>query len=733
MASEQTSLTLREDAGEARVGTVLSTLLALTSDAALIFDRTGIVTLANDEALQLLAPSLQERQTLVGFDVRMLFPPAVGVTPSTPFACEELPVPCDGSSASIMRLRPDGRPMGLVVRCERVDETTGTYVLVAHPEQGGEAAEREHERLVEELSRANRRLSGTLDIVLGTLDSPSVGTLFERVLEELCETMDATGATVYLAERGGFHLRGTSESLAGAQVPRFLPAKRSLSRLALQAEHALRLRVLPPDGQALRRGRLARRSVMDEQTRVVHEIQASQLPPFSSFMMVPVRFGGNVIALIEVGWRSARMIPRDDAELLDAVTRYLSVQLVGAMSALRSQRREQLATLANELRDTLVASPVTRETCELVEEAVSRDLDCVCAPLIIGQGIEGHEVVLLPVSHEEVAVPSDLLSLEEGVTALMPDAPLSTWLREREEPCLGALVDSGAAEEGRVRFLALRPADAEPFDDLELNYLSQVADTARAVANGDQGRRRDHRISQALQSGMRSELQKVRGISSQGIYSSATKSAFVGGDFYDLIALPERRACVIMGDVSGKGVEAASVSAAVRTALGAYSWEGLDPAQMVRLLNDFLLGFSRIETFATLFVGIIDLSAATLAYCSAGHPPAIMLRACSGELEWLDVQSGVVGAFRDMTYRNGEIALSAGDVLLLYTDGTTEARATDGRFFGEEGLRDTVMREGVGGFEGLLDRLLATVDDFTGNNLDDDVAMVALRFDELGA
>ena len=177
---------------------------------------------------------------------------------------------------------------------------------------------------------------------------------------------------------------------------------------------------------------------------------------------------------------------------------------------------------------------------------------------------------------------------------------------------------------------------------------------------------------------MRSELQKVEGISAQGIYSSATEAAFVGGDFYDLIRLPDRRACVIMGDVSGKGVEAASVSAAVRTALGAYSWEGLAPARMVELLNDFLLGFARVETFATLFVGIVDLAAGELTYCSAGHPPAVILRAATGELMWLGVQSGVVGAFHDMRYRDGSVDLSAGDILLLYTDGTTEARARDG-------------------------------------------------------
>jgi serine phosphatase RsbU (regulator of sigma subunit) len=231
---------------------------------------------------------------------------------------------------------------------------------------------------------------------------------------------------------------------------------------------------------------------------------------------------------------------------------------------------------------------------------------------------------------------------------------------------------------------------------------------------------------------MRNELQLVEGLSSQSCYSSATEAAYVGGDFYDLVRLPERRACVIMGDVSGKGVEAASVSSAVKTALGAYAWEGLRPARMVDLLNDFLLGFSRVETFATLFVGIVDLGNGTLTYCSAGHPPAMLARASTGELVTLGVQSGVVGAFSGLRYQDGETVVRSGDVLVLYTDGVTEARNPDGAFFGEDGLRDAVSQEVSDGFEGLCDRLLHDVSTFTDYSLEDDVALVVLRFDDVG-
>ena len=98
----------------------------------------------------------------------------------------------------------------------------------------------------------------------------------------------------------------------------------------------------------------------------------------------------------------------------------------------------------------------------------------------------------------------------------------------------------------------------------------------------------------------------------------------------------------------------------------------------------------------------------------------------------LDEQSGVVGAFRAMSYHDGHVRLRVGDRLLLYTDGVTEARDPHGAFFGEQGLRDAVMEEASESDEGLLDRLLARIDSFTRRSLDDDVAMVTLRFDELG-
>ncbi len=738
-AMAKNSIVRRVDGiGERSISSTLSGLLALTSDAVLVFDGLGRILLANDAADALFAHS---GGSLVGMDVRAILPPAVGVVPQTPFSQNELPFAVDGTSSKLVCLCAGGTSVKLVVRCDAISAAGTTYLMVAHPSDAMQAAESEKNRLVGELTRANHRLSGTLKIILDTLGTTDVRELFSKVLEELTDTMEATGSIIYIAEQNGYHLRGVSSSLQGSRVPKFMPFGRTLETLATRAGKALRLRILAPADQELRLGRLTWRDVVDEGSREVHRVRQSMLPPFASFIAVPVWFGGHVIALIEVGWCQTHPMRREDAELLDAVTQYLSVQLLGAFSALRSRKEAHMDELASALRERLMSVDEggwEQLSHELVR--LSDELDAMVLAVRPSQDARNARIDfpgmgerLLPIEllHRMIDSGNDGEG-EACAVEVSAQSELGAWLNEQGVSALGVFLYAGTLWGEERACLVLRPDGEEPFDDLDMAFLRRAAQDVHELALGSEARQQSKHIAQALQTGMRNELQNVPGIAAQGIYSSATADALIGGDFYDLIRLPNRRACVIMGDVSGKGVEAASVSAAVKTALGAYSWQGLAPARMVALLNEFLLGFSRLETFATLFVGIVDLSAGTLVYCSAGHPPAILVRGATGEIETLDVQSGVVGAFHEMNYKNGSVGLSGGDMLLLYTDGTTEARAKDGSFFGDDGLRDAVMREAPRGFAHILDRLLETLDAFTSRSLEDDVAMVALRFDEVG-
>lgn len=732
-----------EGIGEGSLVGTLSRLLQLTSDAVLIFDGAGRVLLANEEAGEVFASGADG---LVGSDVREIFPELVDVDGRAqgdegPFVADSLPFPVDGSSSPVLARASDGSARAVTVRCESVQAPGETYLLVAGATDADIAQGRERERVVEDLKRANRRLSGAFNIVLDTLDAKDVGELFGRTLKSLYQTLEADGTVVYLAGDDGFHLRGVSGDIDTSRVPRFMHFGQAVESLATRAGKAVRLRVIAPSGDDLRQGRLTSREVTNEDTREVVRIQTRLLPPFTSFVAVPVWFDGQVISIIEVGWKRQHPLSKEDARLLDSVAHYLAVQLAGAFASMRAQRSARLDELLSDLREEVLGMGEEDDTHEVIARVLcdaADELEAAFVELDIGD--DGVVRAELPLTGP-YEISCDLDEVCDGyesdglaVAPLVAGSGLREALRDLGEPCEGVLVDGGVIVGKRRGALLLRPDGAEPFDDVERAFVYRLVSCTRDVVLGEQAHMENRRISQALQTGMKNELQQVEGISAQGIYSSATASAFVGGDFYDLIRLPGQRACVIMGDVSGKGIEAASVSAAVKTALGAYAWEGLAPARMVRTLNDFLLGFSRVETFATLFVGIVDLAAGTITYCSAGHPPALLVRADASEMTLLDVQSGVVGAFKDITYQDGTAVLAVGDVLLLYTDGTTEARDPSGAFFGEQGLRDMVMAESGEGkpFEGFLDRLLAHVEDFTGHELNDDVAMVALRFDGLG-
>ena len=729
-------------AGRAAVPGLFAALMALTSDAVLVFDSLGRVLSANPRAEELSGLTLAElTQTDIRdliFDASRLDASEDELAPATPLTQAPLPFAADGSTSVLSLRLATGGAARVRVRCDRVSAPGETYLSTLRALDAAYAREREHDRLVDELSLANKRLSGTLRIVLETIDVQDVSILFTEVLEQITDTLDASGTLLYLAGAEGFHLQGATRSLAARTIPQFLAYGEGIETMATRAGASLRLRLMAPGEQSLRSGALRWRELMDEETGVARRIPARQVPPFTSFICVPVWFGGHMIALMQVGWSEARPTRRDDARLLDSVAQYLSVELAAALSSLRAERTQRLDAAASRLREELADAPeLATGDLSLADQTLHDELQLTSAPIHTSAHQAGC-VVSLP-DGTQADLPASLDSLvaghvDGGVAVLRVEAAseLGAWLARQGVAGSALLVDLGVLAGKRHAAFLIREPGADPIDETEADFIQRVAVDVREAVEEGEHRTKDARISQALQSGMKNELQKVDGITGHGLYSSATAAASVGGDFYDLIRLPNRRACVILGDVSGKGVEAASVSAAVKTALGAYAWEGLPPARMVRLLNDFLLGFSRLETFATMFVGVIDLAHGTMTYCSAGHPPALLMRAQTQELETLDEQSGVVGAFKGMGYHDGHVTLAKDDTLLLYTDGVTEARAPSGAFFGEQGLRDAVMDEMGGDYDSLLVRLLSRLDSFTQRQLDDDVAMVSLRFDALG-
>ena len=761
-------------------------LFTTSASAVLLFDATGYIHAANDAAEHMFYAQVG---TVAHSDIRFVLSPVRSSVfdPSEQFATLRVRdmsivsfIDETGSSGTLSLACADaqGATQHLRVVCDRITNTswehpeTELYMLVACNLDAQARSQDTYKKLVHELARANKRLSGTLKIVLGTLDSQDIDTLCARVLDLLGDTMEASGTLFYIREGDAFYLKGASASLAHTSPARCIPTSSQLCAKVLEAHATQRLRVLAPTQQDLRTQKPCSRDVLNEETHEIYTCEPQYVPVFTSYMSVAIWYEDTALALLQVGWKKAHTTIKEDSDLLDSVAQYLSVQLVGALSAMRARKEHQLLQAATTIRDTLLdRETVTFAAIKRAAVAVANMLTCQLyfirprnasdvsarahnaaadkplaqpATSVAAQSItspSGRAIttpyVLECTSGATYAFAPELQRLERSVHHGVLLEPFSASdaigqaICSVLPSCRGVIADMGTINNKRYACVFARSLDDPLFDTSELAFIRRITQDIYSISQTSAKHSQEEHIAQALQTGMKNELQQVDGISAQGIYSSATQAASIGGDFYDLVRLPGNKACVVMGDVSGKGVEAASVSAAVKTALAAYSWQGLTPAHMVGLLNDFLLGFSRLETFATLFVGCIDLNEATLTYCSAGHPPAMLIRAHTSDIIPLSVQSGVVGAFHDMHYQNGVIELDTRDILLLYTDGTTEARAQDGAFFGEDGLIDALIQERSCGFRGLLHRLLHRLDVFTSQHLDDDVAMVALRFDNV--
>jgi sigma-B regulation protein RsbU (phosphoserine phosphatase) len=160
----------------------------------------------------------------------------------------------------------------------------------------------------------------------------------------------------------------------------------------------------------------------------------------------------------------------------------------------------------------------------------------------------------------------------------------------------------------------------------------------------------------------------------------------LGGDFYDLLALPNDNLGLVVADVSGKGVPASLIMASVRAALRAHVDNVYYLYEVIRRVNLMLYRDTRPEEFVTLFYGVLDTRNRRLTYCNAGHPPGLLMR--DGKLIELGSDNMVLGVNPDEQYKQSVIDLKVGDTLLLYTDGLTDAANFKSERYGRQRLNE---------------------------------------------
>ena len=203
------------------------------------------------------------------------------------------------------------------------------------------------------------------------------------------------------------------------------------------------------------------------------------------------------------------------------------------------------------------------------------------------------------------------------------------------------------------------------------------------------------------------------------------------GDFYDLIPLPNGRLGILVADVADKGVGAALYMALSRTLIRTYAVEyDTQPDLVFSAVNRRVLVDTQASLFVTVFYGILDPISGTLTYCNAGHnPPYLLGSQDRGSVQEL-VRTGMpVGIFEDVTWQQSTVQLAPGDVLLLYSDGITDAQDWQEMFFGEERLLEIAQANLGRSAQDMHKALLTEVHEFVGDapRFDDITLMVVVR------
>ena len=200
----------------------------------------------------------------------------------------------------------------------------------------------------------------------------------------------------------------------------------------------------------------------------------------------------------------------------------------------------------------------------------------------------------------------------------------------------------------------------------------------------------------------------------------------VGGDYYDIIRLSKNKLGICIADAAGKGISAALLMASVQAAVRAFASASVPPSDVCSQVNSVLCTNIVRGEVVTLFYGVLDAKDRTLRYTSAGHPRPLLIRR-NGTSFRLKNDGALLGVFPDWKYEVSSAELNPGDILLLFTDGITEATGAAGEEFGEERLTSVVSLSSTKrNPEELPTELLGHVRNFCGSRMSDDATLLVV-------
>ena len=423
-----------------------------------------------------------------------------------------------------------------------------------------------------------------------------------------------------------------------------------------------------------------------------------------SQIVVPLRARGRVLGALSLTMaESTRRYDDQDLNLardlglraglaVDNARLYEEAQ---ASAAAEQRRAEQLDALAA----ASLAIHRTRRLDRRLQQIAERARELIGTDRAVATMRPGHVDEVTAISQASGAAPAG--------------AGLSAPLVARDGTDLGAIEVSGRREG------AFTASDERALED-----LARIASLAIENARLEQ---RERDIARTLQDSLLPRiLPEIAGLQAEARYLAGGEGTVVGGDLYDLYAVEDEWALVV-GDVCGKGAEAAALTAMVRYTVRAESLHHSSPGEVLGLLNEAILRQLEDGRFCTALHGRLTVGAdgARITLASAGHPAPLVLRA-DGRVETVPAGGPLLGVIPAVVHPDVIVQLRAGDALVCFTDGVTEGRGEDG-MYGDERLA-ALLAACVGeDAAGIADRIVGDALSFQGGRTQDDLALLVLR------
>ncbi|MHB1001926.1 MAG: SpoIIE family protein phosphatase [Armatimonadota bacterium] len=263
-----------------------------------------------------------------------------------------------------------------------------------------------------------------------------------------------------------------------------------------------------------------------------------------------------------------------------------------------------------------------------------------------------------------------------------------------------------------------------------LAITRDITELVKLRKGAEQALEREQHYSRLLQRALLPSKPVItKGYSIAYIYVPAFASREVGGDFYDVFTTEKGKCAIIIGDVSGKGLESASIAADARSTVRSFAYDLPSPGQALTHANSVLYAALQsdnlIATFATVLLVMLDTAKGKVHYSSSGHPPAVIIHN-NGTLEYMESHHPPLGVLNKYTYTDHTCRLDYRETMVLYTDGISESRNGEG-MFGIEGIDRTLKEHGNDSAIHILNALLKTAKDWSHGKLKDDAAIIVIQ------